>query len=199
MPGNPELIEHYKALRKHRVYGISSLKSLRVIRPEVAALRPGSIIDYGCGQSRLIDSLDVDFDYQKYRYDPAVEAYSVKPNVVADLLINIDVLEHIEEQDLDTVLSEMRSLCKDAYIVVDLAPADLLLPDGRNAHVCLKSADWWKSKLESHFGPMYPTRTIRSTRAGFRTWKRDAGMNRIYRKELIRSYLRHYVGKLMRR
>jgi hypothetical protein len=100
-------------------------------------------------------------------YNPSIEEFSTKSEVVSDLLINIDVLEHIEERDLDRVLSEMKSICSNALIIVDLKKAELLLDDGRNAHVTIKPADWWESKISSHFGKLYRIKTARSSRVGF--------------------------------
>jgi hypothetical protein len=180
MIGNPDLIKDYARIHASSVYGASSLKNLRFIRPEIRLLGPRTILDYGCGQSLLIEQLDLDYPVELYRYDPAIAAYAEKPAIKVDLLINIDVLEHIEEGDLDDVMADMRSLCRNAIIIVDTAPAKRILPDGRNLHVTLKPHDWWQQKIERHFGPVEPVRTVRRARAGFKTWRR-------------REALRYYV------
>lgn len=172
MAGNSKLIEDYAQIHASRVYGASSLKNLRLIRPEIKLLRPQSLIDYGCGQSALVDRLNLGYPLKLSRYDPAIPAFADKPKVKADLLINIDVLEHIEESDLDDVLADMRSLCRDALIIVDTAPAVGFLGDGRNLHVTLKPHDWWRERISRHFGPLQPVRTLRRARAGFKTWTR---------------------------
>jgi hypothetical protein len=172
MVGNPDLIRDYFRIHASEVYGATSVKSLRFIRPEIRLLRPLSILDYGCGQSALIDRLDLGYAVDLYRYDPAIPAYAEKPATKVDLLINIDVLEHIENSDLDAVLADMRSLCRNAIIIVDTAPASRVLPDGRNLHLTLKPHDWWRQKIERHFGPLEPVRTVRRARAGFKTWRR---------------------------
>jgi hypothetical protein len=172
MVGNPDLIRDYARIHESSVYGASSVKNRRFLRPEIKLRRPTSILDYGCGQSPLIDRLDLGYPVELYRYDPAIPAYAEKPEMEVDLLINIDVLEHIEESDLDNVIAEMRSFCRDAIIIVDTAPAKGFLPDGRNLHVTLKPHAWWQKKLELHFGPLEPVRTVRRARAGFKTWTR---------------------------
>src|ERR1039457_1389372 len=172
MAGNLGLILDYAQIHASGIYGASSIKNVRFIRPEIRLLQPGSILDYGCGQSSLLDRLDLGYPAELHRYDPAIPAYADKPAVKADLLINIDVLAHIEERDLDEVIAEMRSLCRDALIIVDTAPAKGTLPDGRNLHVTLKSHQWWRQRLERHFGPLQPVRTVRRARAGFKTWTR---------------------------
>jgi hypothetical protein len=175
MVGNIELIEQYRQIHATTAYGDTSVKNLRFIRPEIQLLAPRSVIDYGCGQSRLIEQLELGYDARLVRYDPAIPAHAKRPDGVFDLLINIDVLEHIEEADLDDVISDMRSLCREALIIVDTKAAALKLADGRNAHVSLHPHAWWQDRLSRHFGAIEPIATVRSTRAGFRTWKRKPG------------------------
>lgn len=196
MTGNEELIRQYKNIHSSQSYGNTSVRNLRFIRPDIKLLHPASVLDYGCGQSRLIDSLDLGYPVETGRYDPAIEAYSRKPAKVYDLLVNVDVLEHIEEKDLDNVLAEMRSLCRNALIIIDLKEAVLKLEDGRNAHVTLKPAAWWAEKLAQHFGEVYPVTVARSTRAGFRTWKRSGGDGFAYAALRIHYTLRYYFFRL---
>ncbi len=175
MTGNPDLIAQYQHIHETGAYGTTSVKNLRFIRPEIRLLRPASILDYGCGQSRLLDILDLGYPVRMARYDPAIPAYAKKPDQVFDLLINVDVLEHIEEHDLDDVLSEMASLCRNAIVIIDTKPAARQLSDGRNAHVTLKPHAWWAERLSQHFPYVKPIATARRSRAGFKTWKRRPG------------------------
>lgn len=175
MTGNPELIEHYRQIHKTSAYGTTSVKNLRFLRPEIVLLRPQTILDYGCGQSQLLDLLALGYPAMLARYDPAIPAFSDRPREVFDLLINVDVLEHIEECDLDDVIAEMRALCRNAIIIVDTRPASKLLPDGRNAHVTIRPHAWWKDRLSRHFRHLERVTTARRSRAGFRTWSRRPG------------------------
>ena len=59
-----------------------------------------------------------------------------------------DVLEHIEEENLDAVISEIYSKAdKFVYLGICNSPANSILPDGRNAHVTQKELDWWLEKI----------------------------------------------------
>ena len=111
-----------RAARTYAPLDIDS-KNLRFIRPEIQLLAPRSVIDYGCGQSRLIERLDLGYPAKLVRYDPAIPEVATKPDEVFDLLINVDVLEHIEETDLDGVIGDMKSLCRNALIIIDTVPA----------------------------------------------------------------------------
>ena len=173
MANSADLIDYYAKTHDARVYGTSSVKYLRYFRPEITLLHPKSIIDYGCGQSIFLDCLDLGYDVEFYRYDPAIPAYAKLRKKKVDLLVNIDVLEHVEEQDIDDVLSKVRAACRNALIVVDTKPAKHTLPDGRNAHVSLHPHGWWQERLARHFGPLETVKTKRRSRAAFRTWQRS--------------------------
>jgi hypothetical protein len=169
--GNPDLIDYYRSTHARRVYGTSSVKNLRFLRPWIEIVKPASVLDYGCGQSLLIDVLGLADGVERWRYDPAIPAYATRPSQASDLLINIDVLEHIEEKDVDWVIAEMAALGRRALIIIDTVPAKHRLPDGRNAHVTLKPHAWWRDALRQHFPAVEPMPTPRRTRAGFKTWK----------------------------
>jgi hypothetical protein len=85
MAGNSKLIEAYAQIHATGTYGNTSLKRLRLLRPEIQLLKPRSVIDYGCGQSVLVDRLDLGYPLDLYRYDPAIPAFAEKPKVKADL------------------------------------------------------------------------------------------------------------------
>lgn len=197
MAGNSKLIDQYKAIHSEKLYGNTSVKNLRFIRPDLKLLGPNSVIDYGCGQSTLVDQLALGCEIEKNRYDPAIAEYSNKPEKISDLLLNVDVLEHIEEHDLDSVLAEMRSLCKNAMIIVDLKEAELLLEDGRNAHVTLRPADWWEAKISQHFGSLYRIKVARSSRVCFKTWPRTPLEYITYRMLRARYDIIHYAYRLV--
>lgn len=199
MAGNKDLIAEYNLLHGAGEYGTTSVKNIRFIRPEIRLLRPRSILDYGCGQSRLLDQLNLGFPCDMRRYDPAIPQVSQRPDSVFDLLINVDVLEHIEEADLDLVLSEMRSLCRHALIIVDTRPAGTLLSDGRNAHVTLKPHAWWQERIERHFGPVFPIKTVRRSRAGYRSWPRKPGDTPSYHAMRAVEDVQHYLRRAVSR
>ncbi len=191
MAGNPELIDYYRKTHERRVYGTSSVKYLRFLRPWIRIAAPKSILDYGCGQSRFLDILGLGEDVALWRYDPAIAEYAGKPAVPADLLVNIDVLEHIDEKDVDGVLADMRAASRRALIVVDTKAAKHTLPDGRNAHVTLKPHRWWRERIAAHFGLAEPIATPRRTRASFKTWVSAPAERMRYRLLRLEEDARH--------
>jgi hypothetical protein len=191
-----DLVDQYRQLHASTVYGNTSVKTLRYLRPEIAVLKPQSIIDYGCGQSRFLDELRLDYDVQYVRYDPAIPEYSRKPRTCADLLVNIDVLEHIEEANLDVVIAELAAFGRNAIIVVDTKPAATFLPNGRNAHVTIRPPLWWRERLLRHFPAVYPVATVRRSRAGFKTWSRDVKGTMRYLGLRALEDVQHYMARV---
>jgi hypothetical protein len=194
--GDPNLIDQYRRIHATSVYGSTSIKNLRFLGPEIKILRPQSILDYGCGPSRLLEALDLGYRAELLRYDPAIPQYSKLPAAKVDLLINVDVLEHIEERDLDSVLAEMASLCRNAIIIIDTKKAAAILPDGRNAHVTLRPHVWWKERLLRHFSSLHPIVTARSSRAGFRTWERNGVQTLRYKWMRAQESTRYFVARI---
>ncbi len=139
MPEN--LVEQYRLLHAAAPgYGSTSVKRAPYILPYIHTLAPRSVIDFGCGQSALADIIAAAGVPQVVRYDPAIASYASPPAGRFDLLVNIDVLEHVEERELDLLLAHMASLSDKALIIIDTRPAKTILPNGQNAHVTLRPA-----------------------------------------------------------
>jgi hypothetical protein len=168
------LLAQYQEIHAGRVYGNTSVKRAPHILSRVRTLHPRSVIDYGCGQSLLADLIRKAGAGRVVCYDPAIPAYAAQPVERFDLLVNVDVLEHVPACELDAVLSHMASLSNRAIIIIDTRPAKTLLPDGRNAHVTLASPQWWQQKLASFYPTVVRLRSVRRRPASFITWQPSA-------------------------
>lgn len=115
----------------------------------IKKINPSSILDFGCGKGRLVDKLKEDFPNKTILgYDPGNPNFDRNlDDVYVDLLMSSDVLEHIEPIYLDQTLSYLSTKSRYIYHLIALSPAKLILPDGRNAHLILESADWWRDKF----------------------------------------------------
>lgn len=112
-----------------------------------------TILDYGCGKGTLLDALDEQYEGEiiLQGYDPAITKFGLDPDP-ADLVLCTDVLEHIEPDCLNAVLSHIRSLTKiGAFLVIHTGPASHKLPDGRNAHLIQQPLDWWFIQIAPYF------------------------------------------------
>ena len=104
------------------------------------------VLDFGCGKGTPLDSLKSDV-MDIYSYDPITHPIELPEHV--DLVYSRDVLEHIEPEQIDTVLENLFTIgTKYQHHFIACHPAKKGLSDGRNAHLIIEEPDWWKSKIE---------------------------------------------------
>ncbi len=146
------ITDDYKKLNeelhaRNKTYGMSGRHYLADVLKLCDAYKTSDVLDYGCGKS----TLQINLPYTIKQYDPAIKKYSALPNS-ADIVVCTDVLEHIEPELIDNVLSHIASLTKKAaYLVAATTPAQKTLSDGRNAHLLVKPTQWWINKIYEHF------------------------------------------------
>ena len=116
-----------------------------------------STLDYGCGGSDWsLKGFDESsngsakefFRLDKcYRFEPARD---LDERQKVDCVLNFDVLEHIFIADISNVINEIFSYAtKLVAINVACYPAGALLPNGENAHITVRSPDWWKAQVDN--------------------------------------------------
>ena len=139
-----ELVEQYAKLHKEKVYGVSSEDMEPMIAAIVEEVGPLSILDYGCGQSRLIDRLSV---AETHKYDPAIPGLDNEnlPNV--DMVLCTDVLEHIPKATVGGTVKRIAGLAPTALFNISLRLASEMLPNGQNAHCTVLPAEEWCAML----------------------------------------------------
>ena len=147
-------LDQYKEIHSKKKYGVSGDrlvdKLYQVINPESE-----SLLDYGAGQANTarelgkragLDRLNVDV------YDPAVVGRDKLPSGGFDTVICTDVLEHVPEEELNQVLTDIWGYAKrEAIFVIALRLAGEILPNGENAHCTVHPKEWWYEKLRSVF------------------------------------------------
>jgi len=113
-----------------------------------------NILDHGCGQGGLIQVLNDSTEVKgiAHGYDPAIEKFKTISNNEYDLVISVDVLEHVGREHIDATLTNIKQLTKGFFFFcIDLIPANKKLANGRNAHVLLAPPDWWTQQIKIHF------------------------------------------------
>ena len=112
-----------------------------------------SILDYGAGKQRLKPGLYENGYSGLYTpYDPAVIEIRNLKRGDHDLVVCVDVLEHIEPELLNNVLDHLaENTSKYGFFTVATRPAHKILKDGRNAHLIQQPFSWWKSKIEERW------------------------------------------------
>ena len=110
----------------------------------------GTVLDYGCGKQALKKALP---DVEIVGYDPFIPGLDKEPEA-ADIVVCADVMEHVEVEYVRGVLDHIQSLTKKvAVFIIQCAPAQKTLPDGRNAHITLMPHDWWFKRVKERFLP----------------------------------------------
>ena len=149
---------HFDHPKKHK-YGTGGPMWIEQIRDVIRSSHHVTVIDYGCGKGLLAKMLMV----QCQSYDPAIPEFSKLPHP-ADLVVCLDVLEHIEPEFLDNVLDHLVSLAeKQLFVAVSLKEAGRVLRDGRNAHLIVKDPEWWTKQIvkrNCELVKIYPSRNF---------------------------------------
>jgi hypothetical protein len=105
-----------------------------------------TILDYGSGKGALKSRLE---HIEVLEYDPPLEKYDCE---MCDMLVCVDVMEHVEPQYTLPIIQNLSLLYRKSYfIAIDTKPAKHLLPDGRNAHINLKTHQEWCELLQDYF------------------------------------------------
>ena len=136
----------YTEIHRKTPFGKRS-KIPKDLKKFIDRVNPSSILDFGCGKGNLVKTLKEDYpDKQVFGYDPANPEYDKEVPCV-DMIISTDVLEHVEPEHIDETIAMLSLKGKFHYHLISCAPAKLILPDGRNAHLIQESPVWWKQKF----------------------------------------------------
>ena len=99
------------------LYGTAAAKYGESIGQMVDIMEIDHLLDYGCGSRRsLMETFKPKRDVRVQCYDPAVPEYS-DPPVPAQMVVCLDVLEHIEPECLEDVLDHLAELTEHPWMV----------------------------------------------------------------------------------
>jgi hypothetical protein len=158
-------LEQYGELHRTKRYGISGARRKHFVQPWIAALKPTSILDYGAGQSTLVNLLSIHTLKVRDRYDPAIPEIATIPRSSYDVVLCTDVLEHLDEAEIEPVLRHVRQHSPLAVFTIGMGTAKAVLPSGENAHATVKPALWWLMTLRD----VFPDATLVSANRKFAT------------------------------
>lgn len=112
----------------------------------VLELNPINVLDYGCGKGVLGAALR-ERGIPCTDYDPGMPQFEARPVGPFDLVTCFDVMEHVEEQHVHSVLKDIGKLGARCRMSIGLTPAVKILSDGRNAHITLQPGMWWLERI----------------------------------------------------
>ena len=121
----------------------------------ILAHRPLSVLDIGCGNGFLVGALlkkginACGLDFSEYAGREIegnffIQADATKPlpfeDKTFDIVFSADFFEHINEQSIDSVLSEMKRVGKKVMAAIGYKPE-------KPYHLTVHKYAWWKKKL----------------------------------------------------
>jgi hypothetical protein len=110
--------EHWKFYSRRNIYNfIANGKSLsinNIIQDHAIT----SAIDYGCGAGISMSHCTIPV----FNFDPFVERFSQYPTEPADMLVAFNVLNVIEDQFFDAVITEFYRLCNRIVVTNTMLP-----------------------------------------------------------------------------
>lgn len=116
-------------------------------------LQDKRLLDFGCGKGGTMRWLSELYPTITVKgWDTGLDLYRKRPNPKQfDGIYSIDCFEHIELEEVPQVIDSLRQLSAPGSAwchIIDLTPAKKRLPDGRNAHVTLITAQEWQDQFE---------------------------------------------------
>lgn len=162
-PSYLKLLNEYKNIHKHGIAdrspehtynGRFTISFAEILKKIISKNECNTLLDYGSGKGdryfkssifagKKYPPLKEYWDIEPTLYDPGVN-YEKPESKKFDIVISIDVLEHIPFTDLGWVINEIFEYAKDiVFINVACYPAKAILPNGNNAHVSIFKPWWW--------------------------------------------------------
>lgn len=129
-------------------------KAYKIVEKFIEEYRPTTLLDFGCGKGGLIATIaELHPEITVAGYDPGNEEFRRLPKRPVDVVISTDAIEHIEPEHLVETLKTIGALMtRCGCFRIACYPAKKNLPDGRNAHLIVKSPEWWREQLIAHMG-----------------------------------------------
>jgi hypothetical protein len=142
----------YREHHRSTPYGRSGRNRINIIAARLHPEVHTTVLDWGAGSQFMARALeDEDRGFEITSYDAYVDGIDTPPEGTFDVVITTDVLEHIPYEEIDEVLDEIIGYTGTRGIhYIPSFPAQLVLPDGTNAHIIQENAEWWKDKFEQH-------------------------------------------------
>ena len=136
--------------------GRTTVKNKHIIKEVIDRVNPVNVLDFGCGKGWQYTRQNV-HEYwgipMPTLYDPYVAKYNKMAGYRSkyfDMVLCVDVMEHILPNEVDNVLHSVFFLGNFVYFHIDTKPAIKTFSCGTNFHTSLHDEDWWINKLNEY-------------------------------------------------
>ena len=148
MAHSKEYLEELKKLHNIKSFGRNA-GIPDVVKNLIIENKINSFLDYGAGKGLTSEAIKEAFpNIDLYTYDPATFPIDLPEKV--ELTYSSDVLEHVEPSLIDETVNDLSNRStRYQYHLIACHPAKKSLSDGRNAHLIIENANWWRTKLEA--------------------------------------------------
>lgn len=158
------LIEQYREMHRGGKHfpGFSIQAHLPAIIELVEAFRTTHgrdprMLDFGCGKGMqyLKRRIHEAWAVLPHCYDPAVQHLDEMPAGEFDIVLCVDVMEHVPEEEVDGVLEAIFGKLAPnglAFLAISTATSRKKLDDGRSVHVTVKPGEWWEERIRAVAG-----------------------------------------------
>jgi len=164
-----DLEKYYKSLHsgeitnenKDQIYnGKATMVFAKIIKKIIEKNKLENLLDYGSGKG---DRYFNKSDFANEEYPPLEKYWNIKPtlydpgvpyakptNRIFDIVVSIDVLEHIPTEDLNWVINEIFNFSKKiVFLNIACYPAERNFSNGENLHISLFHPMWWYGFITS--------------------------------------------------
>ena len=152
-----KLIPLYREMHEGKRYrgGSTLRKYIADIAQLVAETGTQTILDYGCGKGMQYEEDGLHEAWggiMPTLFDPAVPGIDVLPDGQFDGVICTGVLEHIPGRELPQAFENLAKYARKwCFLAIGTALAHKSLPNGQNAHVTVKTPEWWMERIDPYF------------------------------------------------
>ncbi len=133
--------------------GHSTYEFRHLIYNIIKRTRSKTILDYGSGKGIQYkkQNLDLYWSVEAVCYDPYYQPYNKLPDNQFDGVICVEVLEHVPEERLEIVFTNIFSRAKKfVFFTICMITGGTFFTTGENVHITIQSKDWWIEKIKKY-------------------------------------------------
>lgn len=121
----------------------------------IVFIKAKTILDFGSGKGTLGKMVCNELrkfknfrDLNWINYDPGIQAFLNLPKKAVDIVVCLDVLEHVEPELINVTIETIYSLTKHLGIFAISLKESII--DNKNMHLIVEKKEWWLNKFKQY-------------------------------------------------